>query len=181
MGAESGCFLEWRSHDTQSFALEGLDEEVDDSGSHMVVVGEPVAAGGCLQVALEGNADGCEFHSQAVGAIVPAGIARIAAEELVARPVERVDVKDRRILAGGFGVVVHLEQRIAFFRFVDAFLEVDGRRNGGDGRKQPWEQVSKSQGTLTSHAGSQQRDSRRLGPESLANEGQDVFQDVLLS
>ncbi len=110
---------------------------------------------------------------------MPAIVGRIAAEELVPRPVERVDVEGGRVLPGIFGVAVHFfESRID--SFLDALLKIDGGRNRGDRGKNIGVLVRHSERTLATHAHAQQRQLGRPGVPVLGDKRQDAIEDVAL-
>ena len=86
---------DWRiacSHHAEPLLLQALGQKADHALGHVAGVGKAVAAGRSFQVTVKRYAERPEFHPQPVGRIVPAQIGRVAAEELVPGPIERMDV-----------------------------------------------------------------------------------------
>ena len=135
------------------------------------------------EVVLVGDAERAELHLQPVDSLVPV-VERVAAEELVRRPRQRVDVQRGGVLAGVFGVAIELPQRGGHlglgWRVVDPLVEVDGRGDGGHDWEPTRVFVSDSQGPLPSHANAQQADAWRLDLPPLADELHDVLHHKLL-
>src|SRR4051812_47684586 len=121
-------------HDAAAFLVEFCSDKTDSTRSHVARVFEAVSASFGFQIAFEWHAERTEFHSQPVGRIVPAIVGRIAAEELIPRPVEWMNVEERRVLPRVLGVAIHIfEARVD--AFVDSFLKIDRGRNRSNGRK----------------------------------------------
>jgi hypothetical protein len=117
------------------------------------------------------NAQGHELLAQPGGAVVPVDVIRAAGEELVPRPVERMDVEDRRVLAGPLDVAVHLPERVEE-RAVNAVgglahraVKIDRRCDRRDHREQGRMAIGEPQCPLPPHAGTENRDARRLDAE----------------
>lgn len=62
---------------------------------------------------------------------MPAQVGRVAAEELVSWPIERMDVQQRRILPRDLGIAVH-EFEAWIDAFIDPLLKINRGRDRGD-------------------------------------------------
>ena len=134
-------------------------QKSDGSSGHVIVVLKAVPARLRRQVAFVGNPERRQLHVQSIGALDPSQIGRIATEELVPRPIQRVHVQRRRVLAHGFGIAVHRTNDLVSFVIPD--LEIDGRRESRHDRKQLGVLVGHPQRALATHAGAKQTDAGR--------------------
>src|SRR5687767_15024192 len=100
-------------------------------------------------------------------------VGRVAAEELVPRPIERVYVQRGGVLPGRFGVGVHLGNR--FVPFVIPLLKVDGRRDGRHHGKELRMLVRYTERSLPAHARTEKANLWRPGPEPLCDKRKHVL------
>ncbi len=114
---------------------------------------------GCLEIGIERKTRRRQFAGQSDCPVNAVVIRRIAKQQLVLGPVERMDMQDRRRLPGGLAVRKDLIERRAVS--VPRF-EIDLWRNRDDNRELASVPVGQLQGTLPSHFNTGEADAARF-------------------
>jgi len=122
-----------------------------------------------------GNAQRHEFAVQSHRTVVPLPVGRVTGKELIAWPVERMHVQDRRVLSGPFDIAVDFTERVVegfIFRSValpHRQVEIDRGCNGRHHGKDLGVSVGEAQRPLAPHAGADDRDAWRLDGKASFN------------